>query len=192
VQKGRHLVVEIDRTPHMGGSPLGHSHLWRSPISSEAREGPKDPRHAEDRLARRSRTNSRWSLRVTCPWGLPPGRLSWDRLDTLLDKPASALSTPGRPALRQRQPGAAAPANLNHREDICLVCHVGFLQMVNQLGRQLASRFRGGTFGVAVGDKSPLRYFWRLSDGPKQRTNLESQAVSFSSESAFHSPMPGP
>jgi hypothetical protein len=49
-------------------------------------------------------------------------------------------------------------------------------------------------FGVAVGDKSLLSaIFGGLSDRPKQhRTNLESQAGSFSSESALHSPMPVP
>src|SRR5882757_973169 len=54
----------------MGGSPLGQSLPWRSPISSEAREGPRGPRHAEERLPHRSQTNRRWSLRVTCSW--PP------------------------------------------------------------------------------------------------------------------------
>src|SRR6266568_3064086 len=68
----RPLVVEIDRTPRMGGSPLGQSVPWRSPISSEAREGPRGPRHAEEGLPRRSQTNRRWSLRVTCSWPLPP------------------------------------------------------------------------------------------------------------------------
>jgi hypothetical protein len=68
----RPLVVEIDRTSRMGGSPLGQSLPWRSPISSEAREGPRGPRHAEERLPRRPQTNRRWSLRVTCSWPLPP------------------------------------------------------------------------------------------------------------------------
>ena len=56
----------------MGGSPLGQRPPWRSPISSEAREGPRGPRHAEERLPHRSQTNRRWSLRVTCSWPLPP------------------------------------------------------------------------------------------------------------------------
>src|SRR6202051_3317685 len=68
----RPLVVEIDRTPRMGGSPRGQSLPWRSPISSEAREGPRGPRHAEEGLPRRSQTNRRWSLGVTCSWPLPP------------------------------------------------------------------------------------------------------------------------
>jgi hypothetical protein len=56
----------------VGESPPGQSLPWRSPISSEAREGPRGPRHAEEGLPRRSQTNRRWSLGVTCSWPLPP------------------------------------------------------------------------------------------------------------------------
>ena len=48
-------------------SPVEITHLQQS-----AREGPRGPRHAEERLPRRSQTNRRWSLRVTCSWPLPP------------------------------------------------------------------------------------------------------------------------
>jgi hypothetical protein len=45
----------------------GDTHLQRS-----ARGAPRGPRHAEERLPRRSQTNRRWSLGVTCSWPLPP------------------------------------------------------------------------------------------------------------------------
>ena len=48
-------------------SPVEITHLQQS-----AREGPRGPRHAEERLPRRSQTNRRWSLRVTCSSPLPP------------------------------------------------------------------------------------------------------------------------
>jgi len=58
--------------PTRGRVTAGSQSSVETPISSEAREGPRGPRHAEEGLPRRSESNRRWSLRVTCSWRLPP------------------------------------------------------------------------------------------------------------------------
>ena len=103
------------------------------------------------------------------------------------------LSTPGRPARRQLQPGAAAPANRNHREDTWprLPCRISGRWSINWAGNS-PPESSAARSASRLGIKAPSAIFGGLSDGPKQRTNLESQAGSFSSESALHSPMPVP
>jgi hypothetical protein len=91
------LVVEIERTPCMGGPPLGQSLPWKSPISSEAREGHEvpvmlkkayraDPKRTDDGA-------SESPARGRCPHG----RLRWDRRNT--------RSQSGVPHHRHARPG---------------------------------------------------------------------------------------